>query len=337
MIKQRLRAEGFSEKWRNADTIQRYIRGLPPYPALSSDQEGFRTRSYMDEEGRTMNVYMVGPDLEYGTRDADDGTLTADKSMLIADIDTQHADKGMQHDAGKAVPGAEAGLILYLHGGAYFEEILPPHFRYARQLAGVTGRTVVVPNYPTLPAVHARELVPYMQAFYAAIRRETGQPITIIGDSAGAALALAIAAAFRFTADAPARLVLLSPWADVAGEPDDPELAALAARDVFMQPVGLREVGRLYADGLPLADPRVSPFYGEHAGLPETLLLIGTEDILLPDARRLRDKLRAAGVAVDYREYADMMHVWPLFPMPEAEEANRRIAAFLCGECSPGS
>lgn len=311
-IKQRLRAEAFREKWRNADTIQRYMGGLPPYPALGPDQEGFRTRSYTDGEGRTMNVYMAEP--------AVDAAAGAGQFKLRQEA---------------ACAEAEAGLIVYLHGGAYFEEILPPHFRYARQLVALTGRTVLVPNYPTLPAVHAGELVPYLQTFYAAICRETEQPITLIGDSAGAALALAIAAAFRFTADAPARLVLLSPWADVVADADDPELAAIAARDVFMQPVGLAEVGRLYADGLPPTDSRVSPFYGEHAGLPETLLLIGTEDILFPAARRLRDKLQAAGVAVDYREYADMMHVWPLFPMPEAEEANRRIAAFLRGEAPP--
>ncbi|MBC8078952.1 MAG: hypothetical protein H7X86_01315, partial [Gorillibacterium sp.] len=47
------------------------------------------------------------------------------------------------------------------------------------------------------------------------------------------------------------------------------------------------------------------------------------------DTRLLRDNILMAGVPVDYYEYADMMHVWPIFPMPEADEVNQIIAAAI--------
>ena len=60
-------------------------------------------------------------------------------------------------------------------------------------------------------------------------------------------------------------------------------------------------------------------------GLPRTVILVGTDDCLLPDARRLQDKMVREGVDTEYWEYENMMHVWPLFPMPEAEDALERM------------
>lgn len=45
-IKERLTADGFHHKWENAGTIRQYIETLPPYPALSEEQEGLETRCF---------------------------------------------------------------------------------------------------------------------------------------------------------------------------------------------------------------------------------------------------------------------------------------------------
>ena len=37
----------------------------------------------------------------------------------------------------------EQGTVIYLHGGAYIEEILPPHFAFAKQWTKRTGFTVI--------------------------------------------------------------------------------------------------------------------------------------------------------------------------------------------------
>ncbi|MCL6458442.1 MAG: alpha/beta hydrolase [Gorillibacterium sp.] len=288
-IKKKLRDEGFNDKWRSKSTIRHYIAGLPAYPTISPNQQGFITLSFVSEGARSMDYFVT---------------------------DQGHAEEAK-------------ALIIYLHGGAYFEEILPPHFAYARKLAELTGLKVIVPNYPTIPAITAKDLSLFMQDFYTFVSGTIEGPVFLIGDSAGAALAIQLANSFKNTRQEPERLILLSPWVDVAT--NNPEIAALAIpiRDVFMQPEGLNEVGHLYAGDLGLDDPIVSPLFTTFKQFPQTMIFIGTDDCLLPDARLLRDHLLAAGVTVNYFEYVDMMHVWPIFSMPEADEANRIIAAMI--------
>lgn len=78
--------------------------------------------------------------------------------------------------------------------------------------------------------------------------------------------------------------------------------------------------------------PAVSPLFGEMRSLPRTVILAGTDDSLLPDARLLRDKMAREGVDTEYWEYENMMHVWPLFPMPEADEALERLHQWTARE-----
>ncbi|WP_145035413.1 alpha/beta hydrolase fold domain-containing protein [Paenibacillus sp. Y412MC10] len=288
-IKEQLSAEGFHHKWEHAGTIRQYIETLPPYPALSEEQEGFETRRFHSGSGVSMNYYV-----SHGTK--------------------------------------ERGTVVYLHGGAYIEEILPPHFAFARQWTKRTGFTVILPNYPTVPAADAKKLTGLMREFYVHVCAQAGSPVLLMGDSAGGALALDMAQSVKETPMQAQGLILISPWVDAAT--DNPQISALGIpqRDVFLQPAGLGAVGRMYAGGLPMDDPAVSPLFGEMGSLPRTVILAGTDDSLLPDARLLRDKMAREGVDTEYWEYENMMHVWPLFPMPEAEEALERLHQWTARE-----
>jgi acetyl esterase/lipase len=77
--------------------------------------------------------------------------------------------------------------------------------------------------------------------------------------------------------------------------------------------------------------PYASPLYGELAGLPPTLIQVGSDEILRDDAVRMADKLRAAGSHVELEIWPRMPHVWHLFAsvMPEARQAIARIGDFL--------
>ncbi|ANA81844.1 alpha/beta hydrolase [Paenibacillus glucanolyticus] len=285
-IKQKLTAEGFHHKWEDAKAIRQYIATMPPYPALTGEQEGFEMRSFQSESGLSMNYY-----ISHGARDK--------------------------------------GTVLYLHGGAYIEEILPPHFAFVKQWTKLTGLSIYMPNYPTVPSIEAGDLTELMREYYKFVCSKAQSPVLLMGDSAGGALALNVAQGFKGTPLTPKRLILIAPWVDVAM--DNPQIANLGIpqRDVFLQPAGLGAVGRMYAGNLPMDDPAVSPLFGDMKNLPSTVILIGTDDSLLPDARLLRDRLDVEGVDTEYWEYEYMMHVWPLFPMPEAEEALDRLQRLI--------
>jgi acetyl esterase/lipase len=81
----------------------------------------------------------------------------------------------------------------------------------------------------------------------------------------------------------------------------------------------------MWADGLAVNDPRVSPLFGDQTGLPPTIVFSGSRDILDSDALRLA----AANPDVEHRHYPGMMHVWPCAPMPEGRRALDEAAAFV--------
>ena len=149
-----------------------------------------------------------------------------------------------------------------------------------------------------------------------------------MGDSAGGGLALALAQSFRDEGHPqPARIVLISPWLDVTMT--EPRLEHQDARDPYLGATGLAEAGRRYAGPLDESDPRVSPLNGSMEGLAPIAVFIGTRDVLLPDARRLRKAAAAADVPIDYHEHDGMIHNWPMRRLPEAHQALTQLTHFI--------
>ena len=52
-------------------------------------------------------------------------------------------------------------------------------------------------------------------------------------------------------------------------------------------------------------------------------MLSGTHDILHSDTKRFVPLAEKAGVPIDYHEAPGMLHVYPLFPIPEAKQARQ--------------
>ncbi|MEU0495900.1 alpha/beta hydrolase [Mycobacterium sp. NPDC006124] len=116
-------------------------------------------------------------------------------------------------------------------------------------------------------------------------------------------------------------LTLISPWLDIAL--CNPDIDTVAPSDPWLARDGLRLCGRRWAADLPLDDPRVSPIFGDPSGLPPVHLYIGTDDILAPDCRRLRDAMPSS--TLTYQEEPAAIHVYPLLPTPEGRAARREL------------
>ena len=91
---------------------------------------------------------------------------------------------------------------------------------------------------------------------------------------------------------------------------------------------------RWYAGDLSPADPKISPLFGNMAGLPPMAVFTGTHDLLNPDAHRLKARAAQQGVPVELYEYPGMFHVWLLAPIPEARRAREQIK-FLIWDTPP--
>jgi monoterpene epsilon-lactone hydrolase len=231
--------------------------------------------------------------------------------------------------------GPIAREVVFLHGGGYVGEIFPEHWRFVADLADRAAARVHVLVYPLAPAHTAADAIPRVLEAWRALSAER-PALTLVGDSAGGGLALALT---RLALDAglpaPRRLALLSPWVEL--DLEAPDALALAPDDPMIDVRWLRLAARAWAGSWPLDDPRVSPLHAEPGGLPPTLFVLGEHDVLTPDAERLAACLRDAGVTVDVHVEPGLFHVYPLAPVPEAEPARRRIAAWLAADTHVGA
>jgi monoterpene epsilon-lactone hydrolase len=225
--------------------------------------------------------------------------------------------------------GGGSRHVLYLHGGAYVHQIQRDHWSFLTRLVEHTGCSVTAPLYPLAPTCHYDETIAMLQATYkeALGRTEPGEAI-LMGDSAGGGLSLVLARSFRDQGrPQPKEIVLLSPWLDITvSEESQPELDR---KDPYLAIPGLREAGALYAGSLDPRDPLVSPINGDLHGLGTLTVFIGTRDVLLADARRLRAEAEAENIPLEYREYEGMFHAWMIANIPEARQAGKRIAELV--------
>jgi epsilon-lactone hydrolase len=220
--------------------------------------------------------------------------------------------------------------VLYLHGGSYVNEIVRSHWSFVGHLVATAPVAAVVPIYPLGASVGAAGTVAGATAIAAELVERAGPDgVVLMGDSAGGGLTLAVAQALRDHGLTAHRVVLISPWLDVATAL--PEQREIEPRDAMLAIPGLVECGRTYAAGLPLDDPRVSPIHGEMSGLPPLTVFSGTHDLVNPDSRRLCDACAAAGVPCDLVEAPGMPHVYPLMPTPEGRAARRQIVQLVRG------
>jgi acetyl esterase/lipase len=224
--------------------------------------------------------------------------------------------------------GGPAGTILYLHGGAYVAQISAPHWRFIARLAGRVGRTVTVPVYPLAPEHTYHDVFPVLLRLYAqaAAGQDPGR-LAVMGDSAGAGMALALVQSLPEASPRPGDLILLSPWLDATMT--NPGIAAIAPRDPLLNTGHLKALAVMYARPDPPSVPQVSPVNGPLGNLGRVILFTGTRDVFNPDAHRLAELAAGQGTAIDLREYDGMFHDWMLTPVPEARAVMTEIAGIL--------
>jgi monoterpene epsilon-lactone hydrolase len=223
------------------------------------------------------------------------------------------------------------GRVLYLHGGCYVFEIDPIHWAAVATLAIETGARITVPIMPLAPTGTAGSILPAVADLAAVLVDEVGAGnVTVMGDSSGGGMALAVAMELRDRGIAPlGRVVLIAPWLDISGT--DPRLAELAPRDPWLAVPGTHAAGLLYRGELSETDWRVSPVNGSLKGLGPITMFSGTRDILNADAMRFVPLAAAAGLDLDYHEGRNMIHNYPILPMPEGAAALKVIASAIAG------
>jgi acetyl esterase/lipase len=224
---------------------------------------------------------------------------------------------------------AREKYVIYLHGGAYVNSFAPQHWTLMSKLVERLNCTVIAPNYPHAPEHCVHDVFDLLVPLYNEVAGRAGcSNVTLMGDSSGGGISLALAQRLREDRQhQPSHIILLSPWLDATLS--NPEIAEFDRVDPFLGVEGMKYGGEVYARDVDPKSYLVSPVYGSLKNLAPISLFIGTRDILYPDCRKLRDNAAREGVAINYREYPGMVHNWMLGPMPEAEQAIKEIVSTI--------
>ncbi len=211
-------------------------------------------------------------------------------------------------------PGENNKAIFYLHGGAYYANITQLHWRFIEQVVKATNAICIVPDYPLAPASQCTDTYQFLDAVYAQLVSDYhSRQIVFMGDSSGGGLALGFAQKIKNERiKQPQQIILFSPWLDASMA--NPEIAKVDKLDKILSINGLKTAGKNYANTLDVTNYRVSPIYGDFSGLGEISVFMGTNELFVADARRLKQLLKDQRIDFNYFEFTEMFHDWVLVP-----------------------
>lgn len=220
--------------------------------------------------------------------------------------------------------------ILYLHGGAYINNVMGPHWDFVAMLVRETGCVVILPDYHLAPNSTYVDAFAMIDELHAMILTTT-YPDNVIfcGDSAGGGFALAFVQKLKSEGVAlPQQLILISPWLDVSM--CNLEIEAVQKRDPILNAETLILAGKAWAGNSDTKNYLVSPIYGDLTGLPSISIFIGSDDILYPDCEKFKNLISKHSSSFNYFEYPKMFHVWVLFPfLKESKCATKQICDLI--------
>lgn len=223
-------------------------------------------------------------------------------------------------------------VIYYLHGGGYVSGSATGYRPITATLARLLKARSFALDYRLAPEFRFPAALEDAVAGYRWLVSTGIEPreISIVGDSAGGGLVLALVMKLRDLGEPlPASAVSLSPWTDMAGTGES--IRANAKRDPFFVPEDVERYAQLYLGEQSRQTPFASPLYGDFTGLPPLLIQAGENEMLLDDARGVHAQALAAGVPSELQIFKGVPHVWHLMTplVPEARVALRQVAEFI--------
>ncbi len=222
--------------------------------------------------------------------------------------------------------------VLFLHGGGFIIGS-PALYRHVTwRIATATHARVLAVDYRLAPEHPFPAALEDAAAAYQWLLDQgaDARRIAVMGNSAGGGLVFSLMLRLRDEGvPLPGAAVALSPWTDLALTGRSLKLNANA--DPLLNAEDPPQFVADYLAGIDPRTPYASPLYGDPAGLPPTIIQVGSDEVLRDDAVRMADRMREAGCEVELEIWPRMPHVWhALAPLiPEARRAIERIGSFV--------
>jgi acetyl esterase len=203
--------------------------------------------------------------------------------------------------------------LVYMHGGAWMQGSPRTHADITSRIASKNRQTVISVDYALAPEHPFPAAVNECIDTVKWARDQAGElgidpdRIAVGGDSAGGNLAAATSIALNGTMNAPVAQLLVYPAVDF--EMDKPSYVE-NANAPLLNVSGMPAVNAMYCGKEenrrnPLAAPLLAK---SHVGLPPAFIAVAENDPLRDDGYAYADKLRAAGVAVEFDGGKGLIH-----------------------------
>lgn len=227
----------------------------------------------------------------------------------------------------------EDRVLLSLHGGGYVTGSIYTHRKLFAHIAKAIGCRALLVEYRRAPEhVHPAQLDDVMTVYSWLLKQGIAPGhISVVGDSAGGALALSMMLRARDEGrPRPGASMLLSPWVDmeVSGE----TVVSNFGKDVLFRKEAIeRLVDMFLGPGGNRRDPYASPLYADLTNLPPLYIQVGGDELLLDDSRRLAGRAQEAGVDVRLDVFPELQHTFhfSVGRAPEANDAVSRLAEWV--------
>ncbi len=225
-------------------------------------------------------------------------------------------------------------VILYCHGGGYSTGSSLYARTLTTKLAASTSMDVLSFDYrlaPENPYPAAVEDV--MKAWdYLMLLGYGARDVIVAGDSAGGNLALTLVLKLKEQERLlPRGLVLMSPWTDLTSS--GKSHVNKAEVDPVLNAEYLERMISSYAGQEDLANPLISPLFGDFKGFPPVYIQVGDNEVLLSDSVLLHKKLVQANVSAKIDIFKGMWHVFQMSPLKAAYDAMEKNAEFIFDIC----
>lgn len=219
-------------------------------------------------------------------------------------------------------PTATQIAILYAHGGGFTEGSARTHQHICQAIAEAAHACVYNVEYSLAPEATYPIAVDELCTLYNRIKHKHAA-IYLMGDSAGGGLVMQAMMKLKASGDAAAvsGIVLISPWLDLLLEKH--KGSTKDQTDPLVSYEALKNCADLYLAGRDAADPLISPCFARGESFPDTLILCGSDEMLLDDAVEFREN-NSAHSHIELTVYEGMWHVW--LGWIELEEAQHAIA-----------
>jgi monoterpene epsilon-lactone hydrolase len=276
----------------------------------------------------------IGPEKSVGEMRADFVQLMNGLPPVPAGIRVDESSLGGRPALRVSPAGAAgSGTLLYLHGGSHVVGSPRTALGLTAILVARTGVPGISLDYRLAPEHPFPADVEDVVAAYRELLEQGHAPgsIALAGDSAGGGLTIAGTLAVRDAGlPVPAAIVAFSPGVDATRTGQS--MVSKAEADPLLNRASLHRMSSFYFADQDPRNPLLSPAVtADLTGLPPMLVQVGTNELLLDDARRLALRASDAEVDVILDITAKVPHVFQSFAgvLDEADEALDRAALFL--------